>query len=75
MGMERIIIDMDEVIADPMGAMVTWYEENHPLKVNFDNIKEGSWVRGFPEEHHQLCSFFEIHEMKLYMLYIYICII
>ncbi len=52
--MERIIIDMDEVIADPMGAMVTWYEENHPQKVNFDNIKEGSWVRGFPEQHRQL---------------------
>ena len=52
--MERIIIDMDEVIADPMGDMVAWYEEKHGLKVDYDQMKEGSWVRGFPEQHRQL---------------------
>ena len=52
--MERIIIDMDEVIADPMGAMINWYEKEFACKVNYDNIREGSWLRGFPEEHQKL---------------------
>lgn len=52
--MERIIIDMDEVIADPMGAMINWYEKEYSGKVNYDNIKEGSWLKGFPNEHHQV---------------------
>jgi 5'(3')-deoxyribonucleotidase len=52
--MERIIIDMDEVIADPMGAMINWYEKEYAGKVNYDNIREGSWLKGFPEQHHQV---------------------
>lgn len=52
--MERIIIDMDEVIADPMGDMVSWYEKTHGLKVDYDQMKEGSWVRGFPEQHRKI---------------------
>lgn len=52
--MERIIIDMDEVIADPMGAMINWYEKEQVNKVNYDNIKEGSWLKAFPVEHHAL---------------------
>ena len=27
--MQRIIIDMDEVIADPMGDMIEWYRKEH----------------------------------------------
>lgn len=27
--MERVIIDMDEVIADPMSAMIMWYEKEY----------------------------------------------
>lgn len=52
--MERIIIDMDEVIADPMGAMINWYEKEFDQKVNYDSIREGSWLKGFPDEHQQL---------------------
>ena len=52
--MERVIIDMDEVIADPMGDMVAWYEKNHGLKVDYNEMKQGSWVRGFPEQHRSL---------------------
>lgn len=65
--MERIIIDMDEVIADPMGDMVRWYEQQYGQQVNVDEMKEGSWVRGFPEQHRSLIlerlyseGFFEI---------------
>src|SRR6516225_7843143 len=46
----RIIIDMDEVIADPMGAMTEWYEKE--FGVGPDKSKMvGSWIKGFPEEH------------------------
>jgi len=51
--MERVIIDMDEVIADPMGAMITWYEKEHGLPVDFSKMK-GSWLPGFPEQHHKM---------------------
>ena len=49
--MERVIIDMDEVIADPMGEMIEWYRKTHQLEVNKENMLGGSWVKGFPEHH------------------------
>ncbi|MFZ9262342.1 MAG: 5' nucleotidase, NT5C type [Chitinophagaceae bacterium] len=52
--MKRVIIDMDEVIADPMGDMVEWYETKFEQKVDYDQMREGSWVRGFPEQHRKL---------------------
>jgi 5'(3')-deoxyribonucleotidase len=51
--MERVIIDMDEVIADPMGAMITWYEKAYGLPIDYTKMK-GSWLLGFPEQHHAL---------------------
>lgn len=51
--MERVIIDMDEVIADPMGAMIAWYEKEYGLQVDISKMK-GSWVPGFPEQHQSL---------------------
>jgi len=47
--MERIIIDMDEVIADPMGEMIEWYRREHGGDVDFSRM-DGSWLKGFPEE-------------------------
>jgi len=52
--MERIIVDMDEVMADPMGDMIDWYKKNYNLDVDYEKMLEGSWVRGFPEQHHGL---------------------
>jgi 5'-nucleotidase len=52
--MQRILIDMDEVIADPMGAMIDWYQKAYGLGVDFQKMLGGSWVRGFPEQHHQI---------------------
>lgn len=51
--MERVIIDMDEVIADPMNAMISWYQKEYGLPVDYTRMK-GSWLIGFPEQHHQL---------------------
>jgi len=51
--MERIIIDMDEVIADPMGEMIEWYRKEYGGQVDWDKM-DGSWLKGFPEEHQSL---------------------
>ena len=52
--MERVIIDMDEVIADPMGDMISWYKDKYGKEVNYDQMLGGSWIRGFPEQHQAL---------------------
>ena len=49
--MERIIIDMDEVIADPMGEMIEWYRREHGGEVDYKKMLVGSWIKGFPDEH------------------------
>lgn len=54
MSRERIIIDMDEVIADPMGAMIDWYLQEYGGSVDYGKMQEGSWSKGFPEEHRHL---------------------
>ena len=41
---------MDEVIADPMGEMIRWYHEQYGALPDKAKM-EGSWVKGFPEEH------------------------
>ena len=49
--MERVIIDMDEVIADPMGEMIQWYKAKYQLDVDHNKMLGGSWIKGFPEQH------------------------
>jgi 5'(3')-deoxyribonucleotidase len=51
---ERIIIDMDEVIADPMGAMIQWYTGKYGSDVDYGKMLVGSWVKGFPDEHQEI---------------------
>jgi len=45
---------MDEVIADPMGAMIDWYKQQYNAEINYDKMLAGSWILGFPEEHQNL---------------------
>jgi len=45
---------MDEVIADPMGEMIDWYQKKYGGAVNYQNMLGGSWVRGFPEHHQDM---------------------
>lgn len=52
--MERVIVDMDEVIADPLGDMIRWYEATFDQQVDIEMIRSGSWLNGFREEHRQL---------------------
>lgn len=44
---------MDEVIADPMTAMIDWYKNEYGLEVDYTKMK-GSWAYGFPEQHQAL---------------------
>ena len=51
MSMERVIIDMDEVIADTMGEMINWYRDKYGKEVDYTKMTAGSWAKGFPAEH------------------------
>ena len=42
---------MDEVIADPMGQMISWYNSEYGLPVDYKLMEAGSWVKGFPQQH------------------------
>lgn len=53
--MERIIVDMDEVIADPMGDMINWYTQKYNLPVDYNKMLGTGWIKGFPEQHQQEC--------------------
>lgn len=53
--MERIIIDMDEVIADPMGDMISWYSDKFGKPIDYQKMIGRSWIKGFPEEDQKMC--------------------
>src|SRR5580693_5869105 len=52
--MERVLVDMDEVIADPMGEMIAWYRKQFGRGVDYQSMLGGSWLKGFPKEHQEL---------------------
>src|SRR5882724_7813852 len=52
--METIIIDMDEVMADTMQGMINWYKKSHDGVIDYNKMPGGSWLKGFPEEHHAM---------------------
>lgn len=51
--MERVIIDMDEVMADTMGAMFEWYNSNYNEPINYSKMK-GSWLLGIPDQYRSI---------------------
>ena len=53
--MERLIVDMDEVMADPMGAMIEWYTDTYNLPVDYSKMIGSSWIHGFAPEHQAEC--------------------
>jgi 5'(3')-deoxyribonucleotidase len=49
--MKRILVDMDEVIADATTGMIKWYKDNFGGDIDFEKmLAGGSLVKGFPEE-------------------------
>lgn len=49
--MKRVIVDMDEVIADTTQGMVDWYRANFPGDIDYDMMRSGkSLVTGFPKD-------------------------
>ncbi len=53
--MERLIVDMDEVMADPMGAMIDWYTKKYNLPIDYSRMIGSSWIKGFSEQHQVEC--------------------
>ncbi|MGZ5134560.1 MAG: 5' nucleotidase, NT5C type [Flavitalea sp.] len=56
MSKQRVLVDMDEVIADPMGAMIEWYNRQYTANIDFKMAIGGSWIRIFPEVHRELVT-------------------
>lgn len=52
--MERVIVDMDEVMADPMGAMKDWYQTAFCCSIDPEKFSSLPWKQVFPEQHHHL---------------------
>jgi 5'-nucleotidase len=52
--MERVIVDMDEVLADTLGGMVNWYRNEYGSDIDWDKIRGVSWLTGFPQQHQQI---------------------
>lgn len=50
MELQRVIFDMDEVMADTMGAIMEWYTSTYKLDVDYSRMI-GSWMPGIPEQH------------------------
>jgi 5'(3')-deoxyribonucleotidase len=60
--MKRILIDMDEVIADTTEGMIQWYKEAYGGDIDYTKMLEGnSLVKGFPTAHQGIIreKFFE----------------
>jgi len=50
--MKRVLVDMDEVIADTTGGMIHWYKSVYGGDIDYNKMLKGkSLVKGFPEEH------------------------
>jgi len=50
--MKRILVDMDEVIADTTASMIDWYKKTYGGDIDYKKMQEGkSLVKGFPEQH------------------------
>jgi 5'(3')-deoxyribonucleotidase len=50
--MKRILVDMDEVIADTTTGMTDWYRKIYGGNIDYNKMLAGkSLVKGFPDEH------------------------
>ncbi len=50
--MQRVLVDMDEVIADTTLGMVNWYKQQYGGDIDYEKVRSGgSLVKGFPEQH------------------------
>ena len=50
--MKRVLVDMDEVIADTTGGMIEWYKQVYGGDIDYTKILEGgSLIKGFPKVH------------------------
>ncbi|HYC86092.1 MAG TPA: 5'-3'-deoxyribonucleotidase [Chryseosolibacter sp.] len=55
--MQRLIVDMDDVITDATGQFIRWYEKEFGVRVERSVLNGKDEGEGFPEHHHILRQF------------------
>lgn len=55
--MKRLIVDMDDVIADATGQFITWYEKEFGIRVERAVLNGKDEGEGFPDNHSVLREF------------------
>jgi len=51
---KRLIIDMDDVMADATGQMIAFYEREFGLKIDRQSLAHKEEGKGFPAHHHNM---------------------
>ncbi|WP_276372983.1 5'(3')-deoxyribonucleotidase [Chryseolinea sp. H1M3-3] len=60
--MKRLIIDMDDVIADATGQFIQFYEKEFGVRVTRDSLNHKDEGLGFPAHHHEVIQQFPFRE-------------
>lgn len=55
--MKRLIIDMDDVIADATGQFINFYEKEFGIRVLREHLENKDEGEGFPDHHHVVQQF------------------
>jgi 5'-nucleotidase len=55
--MERLIVDMDDVMADATGQFIDYYEKEFGLRIDRAVLNGKGEGEGFPENHDQIAAF------------------
>jgi 5'-nucleotidase len=50
---KRLIIDMDDVMADATGQFITTYEKEYGVRIPREQLNFQEEMRGFPAQHHE----------------------
>jgi len=60
--MKRIVVDMDDVMADATGQFLAHYEREFGVAIPRETLHRKSELKGFPEEHHEAVYRFTFRE-------------
>lgn len=52
--MKRIVVDMDDVMADATGQLLTYYHNEFGIKLTRESLQHKDEFQAFPEEHRQI---------------------
>jgi 5'-nucleotidase len=55
--MKRVIIDMDDVLADATGQFINFYEKHYGIRVPRESLHHKEEMAGFPAQHKEVYKF------------------